>query len=244
VIEKQLEQSMHAALAGEPPLGFDPDDVVDRAARRHRQRRAFAVVAAMAGVVGLATATLLVAGGSDGAPTATAPDAVCETAPPGAHAPPEGFPGSDAIVARLRAAEPGLLAEHVPGTTFDPPEGVDMGAFDCPPFIAVSRYVSGGTGESLALQLTHRRDRLDLAGDPYADDLFHRLVGDKQAADGARIRVYREKSPLQPMLAVVRFGPDGMITEASVIAADARTITEDQLTALATDPELRFPLPR
>lgn len=243
MIEKQLEQSMHAALAGEPPLGFDPDDLVDRAARRHRQRRAFAAVAVMAGVVGLATATLLVAR-SDGAPTATTPDAVCETAPPGAHAPPEGFPGSAAIVARLRAAEPGLLAEHVPGTTFDPPEGVDLDAFDCPPFIAVSRYVSGGTGESLAIQLTHRRDGLDLAGDPYTDDLFHRLVSDKPAADGARIRVYREKSPLQPMLAVVRFGPDGMITEASVIAADARTITEGQLTALATDPELRFPLPR
>ena len=77
-----------------------------------------------------------------------------------------------------------------------------------------------------------RRSAFLVRGDWHtADDLFRRLVSDKAAADGARIRVYREKSPAQPMLAVVRFGPDGMITE-------------DQLTALVTDPELRFPLPR
>jgi hypothetical protein len=46
------------------------------------------------------------------------------------------------------------------------------------------------------------------------------------------------------MLAVVRFGPDGMITEVSAIAAGVRTVTEDQLAALVGDPGLRLPLPR
>ncbi|GAA2815205.1 hypothetical protein [Saccharopolyspora taberi] len=54
-----LRDGLRAAVADEPPLGFDPDDVVAEAARRHRRRRAtagagvatLALVAVIAGAV-------------------------------------------------------------------------------------------------------------------------------------------------------------------------------------------------
>lgn len=250
MIEKVLEDRMRAALAGEPPLGFDPDEVVDRAVRHTRRRTAILTLGATAAVVVLAVGAAVVtgAGGDDGrvadTPTATVGGKVCQGTPAGAIAPPGGFPGSDAIVDRLRDAEPGLLVEHVPGTSFDPPMGEDVTAFDCPPYVSMSRWVSGG-GEQFGLDLIHRRARLDLAGDPFADDVFSRLVAETPAAGGARIRVYRNSTNRdQDKLAVVRFGSDGMITAASLIGADGLTITQAELTALVNDPELRFELPR
>ncbi|WP_009948787.1 hypothetical protein [Saccharopolyspora erythraea] len=52
-----LREGMRTAVADEPPLGFDPDDVVTEAARRQRRRRTTAaavaavVVATVAGLV-------------------------------------------------------------------------------------------------------------------------------------------------------------------------------------------------
>jgi hypothetical protein len=55
VNENQLRERMHAAVAGEPPLGFDPDELTDRAGKRQRQRRA---------ILGATAATLVLAAGA------------------------------------------------------------------------------------------------------------------------------------------------------------------------------------
>jgi hypothetical protein len=63
------------------------------------------------------------------------------------------------------------------------------------------------------------------------------------AEDGARILVYRERGN-QGSIEVVRLGTDGMITQVAATAPGPLIITEEQLTGMASDPELRFPLPR
>ncbi|RCW47103.1 hypothetical protein DFQ14_101447 [Halopolyspora algeriensis] len=52
--ERTLREGMRDAVGGEPPLGFDPDQVVDKAGREQRKRRA---------MVGTGLATLVVLAG-------------------------------------------------------------------------------------------------------------------------------------------------------------------------------------
>jgi hypothetical protein len=70
MIEQQLRDGLQAAVTKEPPLGFDPDTLVDDARRSARRRRttiaAFATAAAVAaGSVG----AVVVATGGSGSPT-------------------------------------------------------------------------------------------------------------------------------------------------------------------------------
>jgi hypothetical protein len=57
--EEQLGDRFRAAVAEEPPLGFDPDDVVDRAERVTRRRSAMIGAATAAAVVVLGVVTVL-----------------------------------------------------------------------------------------------------------------------------------------------------------------------------------------
>ncbi len=60
--EQMLAREFTAAVRTEPPLGFDPDEVVTRVARRRHRRRA--VLLACAGVVVAAAAAVVVSPGS------------------------------------------------------------------------------------------------------------------------------------------------------------------------------------
>jgi hypothetical protein len=90
VIEERLAEKFRAATADEPGLGFDPDDVVDRAIARGRRRATVLGASAAAGVVMLGAVTVLhvvrvgydAAGGAVVAPT-TKPTQPCD---PGAVA--------------------------------------------------------------------------------------------------------------------------------------------------------------
>lgn len=250
MIEKQLEERMHAALAGEPPLGFDPDELVDRAARRGRQRRAtLAAAGAAATVLVLAVVGVVTTGdrGTErpdiGAPTATAtpstaPQPVCQRVNSGT-VPPAGFRGSAEILARLELDVPDLIATHLDGRSVVPVD--DMVAYDCPPTIGAG-YSIAGSANTLALSLVHARATLDLGHDPYTDHVRFRLLRDQPQQDGARIRVYEEFVGESGARVVIRFGPDGMITEVST--ARPAEVAEAGLVALVSDPALRFPLPR
>jgi hypothetical protein len=60
VIEQQLAERFRAVVGDEPPLGFDPDEFVDRLFRRRRRRQAIGtalavVVVATAAVAGVTT---------------------------------------------------------------------------------------------------------------------------------------------------------------------------------------------
>src|SRR5690242_5855400 len=128
MIEERITETFRQVVAGEPPLGFDPDDVVAEAARRTRQRRAIAATTAATGVVALAAATLLATAGTGaqvpvGAPPAPTHTSVSvpKTKPePGTNLPsaPPAFPGSDVAVRDLGRTIPAVLADRVPGLHF------------------------------------------------------------------------------------------------------------------------------
>jgi hypothetical protein len=94
--EEQLGDRFRAAVAEEPPLGFDPDDVVDRAVRTTRRRSAMIGAATAAAVVVLGVVTVLQVFRVDSAmtgfgsaptskPTITKPTGPCD--PPGTKTP-------------------------------------------------------------------------------------------------------------------------------------------------------------
>ena len=253
MIEQQLADRMRAALADEPPLGFDPDELADRAgALRRRRRSAFAVGGATAAVLAVAVTAVVATGdrepeiGSQ-VPTATSPapstpstprGGGCRSVAPGS-VPPLNFPGSAAIVARLDEAAPEAIAEHLPGVTVRPSE-TGMIAYDCPPNVGTV-YPVTGADQSVMVYVVHGADALDLANDRYAEDGAYRLLGEETAGDGALVRAYEHREPGRgAVLVVVRFGPDGTVTEAAVSGQGALVADRAALTALASDPELRF----
>jgi hypothetical protein len=65
MIEQQVADRFQEAVANEPPLGFDPDDVIDRAIKRSRRRKVVWAVAA-ATVVEAAVVWAIPGGGSGG----------------------------------------------------------------------------------------------------------------------------------------------------------------------------------
>jgi hypothetical protein len=67
MIEDRLTDEFRSAVIDEPPLGFDPDDVVDRAVRRRRHRSAitFTVTAVAVLAVGAVAALQLVRPGNE-----------------------------------------------------------------------------------------------------------------------------------------------------------------------------------
>jgi hypothetical protein len=250
MIEKELADRMRSVLADEPPLGFDPDEVVDRAGRR--RRTTFATVGATGVVLAIAvTAAVMTRGGAPGSDvgvqvstTPTRPDAACPSVPPGERPPPH-FPGSDQIVARLDEAAPRLIATHLPGVSVQPSE-TGMIAYDCPPNVGTV-YQVNGADQRVMVYLVHARGGLDLDNDQYAGDPAYQLLADEQASDGTRFRVYGSSSDGTKTggqagtgLVVVRFGLDGMVTEASVSGTGPLVAGRLELQALASDPELRF----
>jgi hypothetical protein len=251
VIEKQLADRMQSALTDEPPLGFDPDELVDRA--RHRRRSTFATAGASGVVLAIAvTAVVMTGTGGPGggagaqvlttsttsANASTGQGAVCTSVPPGG-VPPLNFPGSAQIVTRLDEAAPKVIAAHLPGVTVQPSE-TGMLAYDCPPNLG-TYYQVNGTDQRVMIYLIHARGELDLANDRYADDENYQLVGEDSAPDGARIRTYEYNgTEYDPTLVAVRFGQDGMITEAYLSGTGQPVANRAELVALASDPELRF----
>lgn len=246
MIEEELQDRMRAAVADEPPLGFDPDELVDRASRR-RRRSTLAAVGATGGVLTVAVAAVLFTGmpsegtkvGTTVTTAPTVPIAPVCTGVEAGTVPPLNFPGSEAIVARLDEAAPRAIAAHLPGVSVQPPEA-GMLAYDCPPNVG-NVYPLNGVDQRLVVYVVHARDELDLAHDQYAGDANYRLVGEETAPDGALLRTYENaRADAGNMLVVVRFGPNGVITEAMLTGQGPLVVDRAALTALASDPELRF----
>lgn len=268
MIEQQLADRFRAAVADEPPLSFDPDETVDRAARG--QRRRYAVIGTAASTAAVAVAAVAVfglPGGPSGQVGPAETDKQSATGNPpippspaplpdktGKNAPvppadPPSFPGSDKVVAELKQIGPQLLADHVPGLEFDidgtpwlpSPEGAPKG-------VLAAYLVSGTKNSYVTLAVIHETDHLDLANDPMSTGGYGDLVNDTTNPDGSRVRVYGYPSGEGAVeLNVLHLRTNGVITQASA-TGKARTATGqatvpvglDVLTALATDPRLTF----
>jgi hypothetical protein len=67
--EEQIEQGLRDVLLAEPPLGVDPDRMVETAMRKQRQRRASAAtVIGIVAVAAIAAGTMIVTGGGEPRP--------------------------------------------------------------------------------------------------------------------------------------------------------------------------------
>jgi hypothetical protein len=259
-IEKRLTEQLYAAVADEPPLGFDPDEVADRAGRLRRKRhRAYATVAGAAATTAvLAGVGVVVLGNHDtgrtaDTPTVTAPrsrpaskPAACQDTPRGQD-PPLGFPGSKQIVQRLGREVPEAVAEHLPGVSIEPSDPVQ--ARDCPPTVVAGYFLDD---TAFALFLVHANPEFDDEQDRYADIPIVRRIDEFTAEDGAVVVVYEAvknkdgskvvKGSRDDTLMVARYGQDGMVTHASL--SPGNTVAVADVVALLGDPRLHFPIPQ
>jgi hypothetical protein len=250
MIEERLTETFRQVMAGEPPLGFDPDDVVAEAAKRTRQRRAIAATTAATGVVALAAATLFATAGTGAQVPVGAPAQVSvpQTKPhPGTNLPSAAptFPGSDNVVRDLGRTIPAVLADRVPGLHFS---GPDSGT----PMVVQDRwgvggaYLANGTKHRyVSVWIYHDKHALDLAGDPAAGGGWGPLVSDTTRPDGSHLRVYRSTDGSAQGLVVVHLRIDGVIVMADTTAKPepgqtGLATTQQALTAVATDPRLTF----
>lgn len=114
--EKQLAEKMSLAVLDEPPLGFDPDTVIDRLIRRRRRT----VLVASSGTAAVLVAVAAVAFGGMG-PQRLGPAISSTPSPPSTPLDvqdPEMSPGPCPL--SMPDVVPPLLAEHFPAVEFDP----------------------------------------------------------------------------------------------------------------------------
>lgn len=241
MIEQQIEDRLRAAVADEPPLGFDPDELVDRAVRLRRRRRSVLASVGATSAIALVAVAVVVTGRTDQSQVAATspqppPSATSSTAggcPGPGGVPPLGFPGSEAAVARLDEVAPQVVREHT-GTAFEPSE-TGMIAYDCPPNIGTVYGDQTGVG-AVTLYLVHAENAIDLDVDlPYVTGA---VTSEETRGDGSVLRVHQADTQVGVRFDVVHLRPDGVVVAASGPLTEHLTL--DALTGIATDPRLTF----
>ena len=109
MIEQQVADRFRDAVTDEPPLGFDPDDVIDRAIKRTRRRRVVWGVAAATMVEAVAVWALASTPGSAGHDQVQAGGQPSGSAPAPAEASPSPAPG---FTFRMTAFEATLTLDN------------------------------------------------------------------------------------------------------------------------------------
>ena len=213
--ENRLTERMRAAVGGEPPLGFDPDELTDRAGRQQRRRRA--VLGAAAATLVLTASAVTVGASTDsgghraGGPTSVAPAPDCP--PP------------------MATLAPTVITRHLPGVSPDTRDlrctKVDV------------QYLLPDTDGRVWLYREQNRD--DPVNDFFAgNETAYHLTGET-GVPGATVRTYAEP-PNQAgrwLRAAVWIGVDNLVVWAEVSGRGTPTTTEEQLIALVSDPQLR-----
>jgi hypothetical protein len=259
MIEDRLADEFRTAVADEPPLGFDPDDVVTEAIRRRKRRQAAGATALATGGVALAAvAVFATSSGTGGVSVGAGPSGSSAvqtaTTPPGANnkntpvpASPSatGFPGSENAIARLEQVIPPVLRDQVPGLVFDKPDSGTLMVVEGRHGVGGAYLAAGTTHRYVTVFVYHDRDGLDLAGDPSADGGSGVLVSDTPQQDGSHLRVYSYNGGDSQALTVIHLRTDGVIVQADTTAKPEEGQTglaasQEVLTAVATDPRLTF----
>jgi hypothetical protein len=257
VIEQRIADRFRTAVLAEPPLGFDPDDLVDRAKRQQRHRRA--IVASAAATVGIALAAVGVFAASGGgarldagSPPGSVPPATESPTPPSAKenvdpttAPPS-FPGSEAAVAHLGQMIPMVLAEKVPGLKFTKPDSGELMVDSTRRAVGGAYQATGTKHRYVSVFISHHTDTLNLAGDPAAGGGWGPLTSDTTRTDGSQLRIYTfGDGGSAAGLLVVHLRTDGVIVMADTTAKpepgrSGLAVSQQVLTAIATDARLTF----
>jgi hypothetical protein len=255
MIEDRIAEEFRTAVAGEPPLGFDPDEVVTHAAQRRRRRQAAGATALATGGVALAAVAVFATAGPSQVPAGAAPpgSSVEVTTPPPRRdkedvpppsAPPT-FPGSDDVVADLGGVIPAVLHDRVPGLVFDALDTGTPVVVDGRRGVGGAYLAAGTTHRYVSVFVYHDRDELDLAGDPASGGGWGPMVSDTVQPDGSYLRVYGFDGGDEQGLSVLHLRTDGVIVQADTTAKPepgqtGLAVTREVLTAVATDARLTF----
>ncbi len=258
--EQTLTHELTAAVHTEPPLGFDPDEVVTRTARRRRGRRNVLLAGAGVAVVALAATALPLSQPSVEAPV---PPAVAPGTPPGDRLwPPDGVQVPQPAEARLKTREPQIVAyleetlpKVVPGVphlessnsgrygSVQPNSllGVSVTEQIGDSYVTVEVYVPAAPVKrfTLAQTCTELRKQVNATmacryAAPGAGHLL--MTTEEDSLDREQV--------MQHMITVSDFRSDGTYVVATagnaVGTSAAPPLTEAQLTRLATDPGLKL----
>ena len=276
--EEDVRDGLRGAVAAEPPLVFDPDELMETARRQTKRRRALVSVGVATTVVAVAAVAMPFALGipkGDGGvavggrpvtstttptTTPTAPAIGLTTADPGdIEWPPPGIEPAHHTAAELRQRGKAMQAHLT--TTFASvvPEasGVEVAPFGGESAGSVSE------GQTYLNAFT----RFTLAGTPYAVDVQAVAPGAgpspeeqcgerndcevQELPDGSWLLITDESEDRMRIASVVHFRNTGAVVRATgynydptsqttVQYAPAVPVTIEQLTALATDPELHL----
>jgi hypothetical protein len=223
MIEQYLAERMQSAVTAEPPLGFDPDDVVDRAARHSVRRRATAAVAL--GTAALAVAVI--------AATPTPVTTTQPASPTSTSTWTEPVDSAHASVARrLSEVGPQVIAAYAPGVKVGDPEIPASDHF--PPMVVATYPVMGVTDQYIAFSVVQSGRGLNLEGILAVADAQIEVSADMDA-DGALMMVFR--SGTGHTLTVVVARPNGTVVAAS---ATGPVVNQQVLTQMARDSRLVF----
>lgn len=202
----RIEERMLASVADEPPLGFDPDELVDRAELRRRRRRSAFGAAGAAAVVMVAA----IAFGDRGEPDGVSP---------------AQQPSTEDCRGRLGTVAPLLVTRHLPD--------VELTREVC----GVADYLYRVEGSMQRFWLYRNENRPK--GDFFADEEYS-LVREEPVGD-AVLRVYRKNyANGETGRAAIRLGPGGMVQWANITGRGELAVSEEQLVAVVSDPELWF----
>lgn len=261
MIEQQLRDGLRAAVADEPPLGFDPDRVAEDARRAVRRRRA---VVASAGatvlVVGVIVGTASVAGSPEGrGPAGPASSAV--PTPPPTNVPtttPPARPARDPLglgpkAERIGAHVSRVLPEVVPGArnaaafNFGQEAIGDYSLGNWLNFIV--SYDDNGGRAFLAVEIFgagHETripscervppDRCAPVTQPDGSTVFFHESADRDAPGRRGRTAYHEHGGATVMVSTYTY--DGFSPNRSPAVRDSFPLTDDQLIRLVTDPAL------
>ncbi|MFD0201805.1 MULTISPECIES: hypothetical protein [Saccharothrix] len=258
--EADLREGLQAAVGDEPPLHFDPDELIRRARDARRRRRALVAVAvvtlaltgtvlALPGVldrrmaVDAASGSVLTTAAAPATPSSR-PEPLPATVPP----PTTAAKPTTGVSSFLSGYLTGRFPEVVPGAKVTGVEVSEVSDADPRHFSAVVRFIDGNgpSGAVVRLIAPSRREPLDRfcveveCGDP----LWRK--------DGTRLATGVNGDPVSKVVvsrAAAHLRADGSVVQVTAYRYDPGwgselpdvALTDDQLVALATDPNLTVP---
>ncbi|PSL55103.1 hypothetical protein B0I31_10560 [Saccharothrix carnea] len=259
--EADLREGLQAAVGDEPPLNFDPDELIRRAQDARRRRRALVAVA----VVTLAlTGTVLALPGvldrrmavdaASGSVLTTAPSpAVLSSRPEPLSAttvppPPTTAEPTTGVRSFLSGYLTGRFPEVVPGAKVTEVQVNEVRDADPRHFSAVVRFIDGTGPSGAVVRLIAPSGREHLArfcAEVECDDPQSRK-------DGTLLATGVTGDPASKVVvsrAVAHLRVDGSVVQVTAYGYDPGrgselpdvALTVDQLVALATDPNLAVP---
>ncbi|MCE6995699.1 hypothetical protein LZG04_12930 [Saccharothrix sp. S26] len=259
--EADLREGLRAAVGDEPPLNFDPDELIRRAQHERKRRRAFVAVAVV--TLALTGTVLSLPGALDrravvdaaGGPVLTTTASPAPTSRPEAASLPATAPpppsATRSTTGGVASFVSGYLTsrfpEVVPGSKVTAVEVSEVSAEQPAHISAVVRFVDGVGESGLVVRVTapSARPPFDRFCDEFECDDPQRWNDGTRLVSGTTA----DQTSVVVSRAVAHLRADGAVVQVTAYRYDLGAgsklpevaLTVDQLVRLATDPNLAVP---